>query len=116
MKRRYGIDTSVLVRLLTGEPEKDYLKTVDALENLIAGEASSCVVASNQVIGEAYIAVQHHYGVPKQAARAALLKHFLILQSVLKTLALFRGAQAVPVVLEQAKVAMAVAAPRFLLE
>lgn len=76
MKRRYGIDTSVLVRLLTGEPEKDYLKTIDALENLIAGDASSRVVASNQVIGEAYIAVQHHYGVPKQAARSALLEVF----------------------------------------
>jgi predicted nucleic acid-binding protein len=30
------------------------------------------VFASNQVIGEAYIALQHHYGVPKPDARAAL--------------------------------------------
>lgn len=76
MSRRFGIDTSVLVRLLTGDPEKDYRKTVDALENLIAGEPGSRLVASNQVIGEAYIAVQHHYGVTKQEARAALLEVF----------------------------------------
>ena len=30
------------------------------------------VFASNQVIGEAYIALQHHYGVSKPDARAAL--------------------------------------------
>ena len=76
MKHRFGIDTSVLVRLLTGDPEKDYRKTVDALEALIAGEPGSRLVASNQVIGEAYIAVQHHYGVTKKEARAALLEVF----------------------------------------
>lgn len=30
------------------------------------------VFAWNQVIGEAYVALQHHYRVPKPAARAAL--------------------------------------------
>ena len=30
------------------------------------------VFASNQVIGEAYVAVQHHYGVSKADARAGL--------------------------------------------
>ena len=30
------------------------------------------VFASNQVVGEAYIAVQHHYGVSKANARVAL--------------------------------------------
>ena len=43
---------------------------------MIAGEPGSRLVASNQVIGEAYIAVQHHYGVTKQEARAALLEVF----------------------------------------
>ncbi len=76
MTVRYGIDTSILVRLLTGEPEKDYHKTVDALERLIADEPGAGIVASNQVIGEAYVAVQHHYGVTKQAARSALLDVF----------------------------------------
>ncbi len=31
------------------------------------------LVASSQVIGEAYVALQHHYEVPKSAARGALL-------------------------------------------
>ena len=29
MIRRYGIDTSVLVRLLTGDPEKDFASQAD---------------------------------------------------------------------------------------
>ena len=73
MKPRYGIDTSILVRLLTGDPAKDFDKTVRALEVLLKQDPATAVFASNQVIGEAYIAVQHHYGVSKAEARAALL-------------------------------------------
>ena len=73
MKLRYGIDTSILVRLLTGDPAKDYEMTVQALEQLLKQHPASAVFASNQVIGEAYIAVQHHYKVSKAEARAALL-------------------------------------------
>ena len=29
-------------------------------------------MASNQVVGEAYVALQHHYGVPKRESREAL--------------------------------------------
>ena len=64
MIRRYGIDTSVLVRLLTGDPEKDFQYCVNRLRALI-DEQGSEIFASNQVVGEAYIAVQHHYGVSK---------------------------------------------------
>jgi predicted nucleic acid-binding protein len=73
MNQRYGIDTSILVRLLTGEPAGDFNKTVSSLERILANEPSAEIFASNQVIGEAYIAVQHHYGVSKAAARSALL-------------------------------------------
>ena len=76
MNPRYGIDTSILVRLLTGDPAKDFQKTVKALEKILADEPSAEIMASNQVIGEAYIAVQHHYGVSKAAARSALLTVF----------------------------------------
>ena len=72
MIRRYGIDTSVLVRLLTGVPEADFTQSVRRLSALVADEGSA-VVASNQVIGEACIAVQHHYGVTRADARAGLL-------------------------------------------
>ncbi|MCU0795097.1 MAG: PIN domain-containing protein [Akkermansiaceae bacterium] len=73
MNHRYGIDTSVLVRLLTGDPAADYQKTVAAFEKRLEAEPQAELFASNQVIGEAYIALQHHYGIAKHQARAALL-------------------------------------------
>ena len=72
MTQRFAIDTSVLVRLLTGEPETDYALCVSKLRALIEDEDAE-LFASNQVIGEAYIAVQHHYGVSKDEARDGLL-------------------------------------------
>ena len=72
MIRRYGIDTSVLVRLLTGDPEKDFAYCVRKLRALVEDQTSE-VFVSNQVVGEAYVAVQHHYGVSKADARASLL-------------------------------------------
>lgn len=72
MTRRFGIDTSVLVRLLTGDPPADFDRCADALRHLIEAE-DAVMLASNQVIGEAYIAVQHHYGVSRADARAGLL-------------------------------------------
>ena len=71
MTGRFGIDTSVLVRLTTREPEAEFLWCVEELRALLEGGAE--IVASNQVIGEAYVAVQHHYRVTKAAARATLL-------------------------------------------
>jgi len=70
MPARYGIDTSILVRLLTGDPEEGFNSVVRTLTSLIDDGAE--VFASNQVIGEAYIALQHHYGVSKADARLAL--------------------------------------------
>ena len=72
MTPRYGIDTSILVRLLTGEPSEDFERCVDRLRVLIEDDGAE-VFASNQVIGEAYVAVQHHYGVAKADARAGLI-------------------------------------------
>ena len=71
MTPRFGIDTSILVRLVTGDPEDGFQRCVRALTALIEGEGAE-VFASNQVIGEAYIALQHHYGVTKSEAREGL--------------------------------------------
>ncbi|WP_025321396.1 PIN domain-containing protein [Deferrisoma camini] len=71
MTPRFGIDTSILVRLLTGDPEEVFRACVEALTSLVEGEGAE-VFASNMVVGEAYIAVQHHYGVTKAEARAGL--------------------------------------------
>lgn len=72
MTQRFGIDTSVLVRLLMGEPAAAFRRCLDVLASLANDQAAE-IYASNQVIGEAYVAVQHHYGVPKADARAGLL-------------------------------------------
>ena len=67
---RIGIDTSILVRLITGQPPDLYSYCVERLYDLAVDGAT--IVASNQVIGEAYVTVQHHYGVSKADARAEL--------------------------------------------
>jgi predicted nucleic acid-binding protein len=68
----YGIDTSVLVRLLTGHPDKEFKATSAALEKLFDKEPAAELVASNQVIGETYITLQHYYGLSKPDARKGL--------------------------------------------
>lgn len=71
MIRHFGIDTSILVRLLTGHPESDFNYCVSQLRGLLKQGCE--IFASNQVINEAYIAVQHHYGVSKADVRPAML-------------------------------------------
>jgi predicted nucleic acid-binding protein len=66
-----GLDTSVLLRLLLGQPA-DQAATALAFvkEARLAGER---VVVSDLVVSEAYFALHHHYGVPKPEALAQLL-------------------------------------------
>ena len=71
MTQPYGIDTSVLVRLVTSTPEPDFQRCVNELRILIE-EQDAEVFASNQVIGEAYIVLQHHYAISAPDARSAL--------------------------------------------
>ena len=72
MTLRYGTDTSVLVRLLTGLPEAEYQRCLRELTRMV-NEENAEIFASNQVIGEAYIVVLHHYGLSAAAARTGLL-------------------------------------------
>ena len=71
MTQLYGIDTSVLVRLATADPEPDFQRCVSELRVMIE-EKDAEVFASNQVVGEAYIVLQHHYGISASDARSAL--------------------------------------------
>ena len=70
--RHYGIDTSVLMRLITRQPPDTYRRCVEQMNALIEDERAE-IFASNQVIGEAYVTTQHHYGASKDDARAGLL-------------------------------------------
>ena len=72
IRPRIGIDTSVLVRLITGEPPDAFARCVERLNDLAVSGAE--IFASNQVIGEAYIAVQHHYHVSESDARSEISK------------------------------------------
>ena len=72
MTSRYGIDTSVLMRLITGQPADGFAHCVAQLQTLVESEGAE-VFASNQVVGEAYVAAQHHYGLSGDDVRAALL-------------------------------------------
>ncbi len=66
-----GLDTSVLMRLLTGQPAP---LAVAAREYLAEVEESGAVVfVSNLVVSEAYFACQHHYQMPKADVLAGLL-------------------------------------------
>ncbi len=69
---RYGIDTSIFVRLLTGEPEKDFEQTKSALEKILVDDPSAEIEVSNMVIAEAYFVLQHHYGVSKEEAKSGI--------------------------------------------
>lgn len=67
----YGIDTSILVRLLTGQPAADYQQTLERLLAIRSSQPEPIRVA-NIVIAEGYAVLQHHYGLSKQTARDAL--------------------------------------------
>jgi predicted nucleic-acid-binding protein len=65
-----GLDTSVLVRLLTGEPRDLALAALGYL--LDRKKAGDRVLVSDWVVAEAYYALQHHYGVSKKDTLSAL--------------------------------------------
>lgn len=61
-----GADTSFVLRLLVGEPEKQAAAAVRELDRRTArGEK---IAISDLVVAEAYFALQHHYEVPKEEA------------------------------------------------
>jgi predicted nucleic acid-binding protein len=67
-----GIDTSIFVRLLSGQPAADYEIAVRRLSVLRAAQPEPITVA-NIVIAEAYAVLQHHYGLSKADTRGAML-------------------------------------------
>ena len=67
---KIGLDTSVVVRLLCGEPKElanDALKLVVKVE-----EQAGKILISDLVVAESYYALHHHYGISKEDALAAL--------------------------------------------
>ena len=69
-----GLDTSVVLRLLLGQPVDQSQSAVAFLEELVL--RGDRAVVSDLVVAEAYFALQYHYGVPKKEALAALRRMF----------------------------------------
>ena len=69
-KLRYSLDTSFVVRLLTGDPVPQFRLAADFLEQCGREEAVAEVV--DLVLAEAYFALQYHYGFPKDMALKSL--------------------------------------------
>ena len=65
-----GLDTSVLIRLLVGEPESLAKKAEGAIDSVI--RAGGKVFVSDLVLCETCYALQFHYQVPKKDAISAL--------------------------------------------
>ena len=68
----HGLDTSVVVRLLWGEPVDQALVAKAFVEN--AAAKGLRLVVSDLVIAESYFSLQHHYGVSKDDALKGILK------------------------------------------
>lgn len=67
---KVGLDTSVILRLLTGEPEPLARCALVELRSLLTGGVTPLV--SDLVVSEVYFALQCHYGVPKAEALSML--------------------------------------------
>ena len=65
-----GLDTSVIVRLLVGEPVAQAAGARAFLDELFASNEKAAV--SDLVVSEAYFALIYHYDVPKAEALTAL--------------------------------------------
>lgn len=64
-----GLDTSVVVRLLIGEPELQAAAALRFLQRSVEP-----VLVSDLVIAESYFALRHHYATPHAAAIEFLIR------------------------------------------
>jgi predicted nucleic-acid-binding protein len=69
-RRGPGLDTTVVLRLLTGEPVEQADKARRYFEEQVGKGSRPCV--SDQVIIESYFALCYHYKVPKSEALRVL--------------------------------------------
>ena len=65
-KNNIGLDTTLVLRLLTGEPVKQFEKARTFIEEQLAN--SKKLFVSDLVIAESYFALYYHYKVPKDEA------------------------------------------------
>ncbi len=66
----FGLDTSVVLRLLTGQPQELAARALARYQDGIS--AGDSFYVSDIVASEVYYAIQHHYGKTKEEALTAL--------------------------------------------
>lgn len=71
---KVGLDTSVVLRLLVGQPLEQTARAVAFLEEL--SRRGDQPVVSDLVAAEVYFALQHHYGISKKNALSGLRRLF----------------------------------------
>jgi len=71
-KVRYSLDTTFLIRLLTGDPVPQFHLAAGFLQKCEREEDVAEVL--DLVLAEAYFALQYHYGFPKDAALKSLFQ------------------------------------------
>lgn len=71
---KVGLDTSVVLRLIVGQPEDQTRIAVAFLDEI--RRAGHQAVVDDLVVAETYFAAHYHYGIPKAAALAALHRMF----------------------------------------
>jgi predicted nucleic-acid-binding protein len=69
-----GLDTSVLLRLMVGQPEKLTEAAIRFLDEI--GKAGHQAVVSDLVVAGTYFSAQYHYGVSKASTLATLRQMF----------------------------------------
>ncbi|HYF48949.1 MAG TPA: PIN domain-containing protein [Planctomycetota bacterium] len=70
----YGLDTSVILRLLTGEPQDQALAAKTFVEQ--AAARGDRLVVSDLAVAEVYFALHTHFKVPKTDAPRVILRLF----------------------------------------
>ncbi|MBI5380448.1 MAG: PIN domain-containing protein [Opitutae bacterium] len=71
---KVGLDTSVVLRLLLGQPAEQAQRALAFLDEL--ARRGDQAMVSDMVVAETYFALQYHYAVPKKEALAALRQMF----------------------------------------
>ena len=71
---RVGLDTSVVLRLLVGQPKDQTERAVEFLDEL--SQRGDEPVMSDIVAAEVYFALQHHYGISKRNSLAGMRSLF----------------------------------------
>jgi predicted nucleic-acid-binding protein len=70
--KRFGLDTSVVLRLIVGEPEALAERASQFLSEAL--ESGDSLIVSDLVICETYFALHTHYDVPKREAIKVLAR------------------------------------------